>query len=330
MDAGYADGIATGYMDPEIIRAYEPALVVVHRGLRIAVGCGDKRPPTEASIAFVNSLLPDDTAPIDDAYAGVFGAMLGEAAGIAGAGIKKHGPGFLRVHGGVEGIKDAIYEMRGKRSTLHSDDVVEGHSAHFAFKKSSSEVGCFYNGAYGEIMHNGARRDRVGQHIRTVAAENMQLIFGDANGIDQFFDGFRVILNEIDYGKRFSFDRNKYAAQIKRGTPAVILEHGHGPPTSNGVLVNMHVDRVGSPRVIREQNVPRLYRNDLARVAYEIGTVLRYFDVDPEDFLKTTTAETTLVRATLAERTFGIADPRIVPLGVVGSARQAIRTLNKS
>ena len=334
-DVGFADGIATGRLSPEVIDAYEPALVIAGRGIRIVVGCGDKRPPTEESMIFVDQMTPDDTAPMADAYAGIFGAMIGETSIIAGAGMKKHGKSFLRAAGGIEGIKDAVFEARGARSTLHSDLKTEGHSKHFGFHKRSSEVGCFYNGTFGEIVHNGNRTDRAGDHIRAVAASDLVDVFGNANGVDELFRGFGVILDEVNGGKRYSFDRAKYIEQLKRGTPGVILESempsgGHASPLDTGVLLNMDIDRVGSPRIIREQDLPHLYRGDLSRVAYEISDVLKFFDIDPEDFLKIATIEATLVRATLADRIVGIPDPQTVPMGAIGNARDAIRILKKA
>jgi len=345
-----------GYLHPSFIEAVEPAWTpLTSWRTRFADGCADDRPVTPQSAAYIDQALAStglkEIMSLEDGYASMFGAQIGQAKVLLMAGAAVHGPGFITKIGNFEGSRLVIARARGRLSMLHSAEIDEqspiGCCAH-----GTQAVGCAYcmnlgATAYYQADHFSkpqADREAI-RHIKEVAAADQQVVFGHTNyvqslatastHVERYFASIASKIDSDDAGetrsdaRSVSFERQNFARLQGLGNHVMIVAGDHALVEETGLINSYDLRSLGSANIAAEMDQP-FYRSDIGVITRNLAPVLKEFGIPPSVYAAAAQYDSTVVRALLVSAQYeGELDPVQLPLGVRGDVTGNLGHMDK-
>lgn len=324
--------ITHGRLAPEIIKQYESIWVPFTQP--VYGGCGDDRPPTDASALELFTSRPDVLNPAE-AFASIYGGMPGAAKTVMIVGITQYGKDFYHKVGGMEGLMDKMYRYTIASTdekkivyVLHSAEGNENSDGSFC-KHGNGAVGCAY--CAGIVALSGLLKSDEHKIIHEVALEDQKEIFGSDFGVQNIRESHGSFLHLVrsDDDGEFTMDRKAFITQVEKGVPMMILAGRHARARDSGLLLNFNADEIGSSSVA-SQIGSTMYRKDIMTVVRDLRKIFKEYDLSAELLARSIVYESTAVRAFLAANDAdpelnGVLDPRNLAMGWRGNAQEALK-----
>jgi hypothetical protein len=304
--------------------------VPIPKKLEVITGCSDDRPPTEESADYFEESY-ENTLPINEGYARIWGGKWGITLAIMATGAAAHGEDFIQKAGGFEGILAKVERVTDKRAVGHSAEGNEDSPVTFCMHGNKG-LGCLACAAMGTAVSLLFNNELV---INT-AAHDQQAVMGETDSFERSLQGFKVVKRELartsntGMAEDFEITRERFAEDIEDGGKVMILAGKHARARDTEVVLNFEPD-VSNPTEALRLGAP-LYSVDLTTVAKEVAPLIQEYDLGWKDFMSSVQSITTPVRGALVAHDTdadlqGKIDPSYLKMSVRGDANEAIDRL---